>query len=169
VVFPIRDRQSTLVAASGRYIDGRDNPKTRTTGTKSAGVFSAPARAQSTLPSSRLVFASFDKGATEIIICEAPLDALSLATAGYPAIALCGTSAPAWIHLACGLKRVLLAFDADAAGDQAAATLAPLLSSFGARVHRLRPEGGKDWNEFLQIYGRDALTDFLAVPVLREE
>lgn len=102
-----------------------------------------------------------------LIVAEAPLDALSLAEAGYPAVALCGTDEPAWLHRICAFRRVLLAFDADEAGDRAGERLAPLLSSFGAKCERLRPEGGKDWNEVLQA-GREALGDWLALRVLTE-
>ncbi len=161
VVFPIRDRCGALVAVSGRYIDGRDNPKTRIAGAKRDGVFCAPVQ----LPSSRAL-QSFDKDAPAIIITEAPIDALSIATAGFPAIALCGTSGAAWLHLACGLKRVFLAFDADDAGDNAAAALAAFLAPYGARCERLRPTNGKDWNETLCTSGAHALSELLAACVL---
>lgn len=90
-----------------------------------------------------------------LLVTEAPLDALSLAEAGYPAVAVCGTEASAWMHRASAFRRVLLAFDADEAGDRAADKIAPHLASFGARPQRLRPEGAKDWNEMLQTF--DAL------------
>jgi hypothetical protein len=166
VVLPIRDRQSTLVAATGRYIDGRDNPKTRIAGHKRDGVFMAPVQAQSTLTPGRRVFAPFDKDVPAIIVTEAPLDALSIAAAGFPTIALCGTTGPSWLHLVCGFRRVLLAFDADDAGDRAAATLAGALATYGASCERLRPEGGKDWAEIICTSGAAALSDWLAVRVL---
>lgn len=160
VVFPIRDRASTLVAATGRYIDPRANPKARTGGHKRDGVFHAPAQVNGR------AFAPLDKSVPAIIVCEAPIDALSIAAAGYPAIALCGTSAPDWLHLACGFRRVLLAFDGDAAGDKAAAALIGALDTFGASCERLRPENGKDWNEVLTRSGAAALGEYLAVRVL---
>jgi hypothetical protein len=152
VVFPIRNQAGVLVAAQGRYIDGRNDPKARTVGPKkrgafiTAGVWESPA----------------------VIATEAPLDALSVASAGYPALALCGKDAPAWLPKVCAFRRVLLAFDADEAGDQAASELAATLTSYGARAERLRPEGAKDWNELLQSTGREGLADWLAVPVLME-
>lgn len=153
IVFPLRDRDGALVAAQGRYTDERDNPKARTLGDKKAGLFVA--------------HGAWDVPA--LIVCEAPIDALSLATAGFAALALCGTAGPDWLPKACAFRRVLLGFDADDAGDRAAVDLAPMLAGMGARGQRLRPEGVKDWNEFLQTYGRDALADFLAAPVLMEE
>jgi hypothetical protein len=152
VVFPIRDQTGALVAAQGRYIDGRNDPKARTVGPKKRGAF----------------ITSGVWEAPAVIVTEAPLDALSLATAGYPALALCGKDAPAGLPKACAFRRVLVAFDADEAGDQAASELAATLTSYGARAERLRPEGGKDWNELLQTIGRDGLADWLAVPVLME-
>ena len=159
VTFPICDRDGQQTGVSGRYINANANPKTRIAGTKRDGVFCAPFQ----FSSGRIV-QPFDKDAPAVIVTEAPIDALSLATAGYPALALCGTSGAAWLHLACGLKRVLLAFDADEAGDNAATILAAILAPYGARCERLRPEGGKDWNEVLQCDGR--LTDWLAHKIL---
>lgn len=152
VVFPLRDQSGALVGAQGRYVDGRDKPKARTLGDKRVSLFSSQGALRPDLPA--------------LIVTEAPLDALSLAEAGYPAVALCGTQAPTWLHRVGAFRRVLLAFDADDAGDVAAEKLGPLLCSFGARCERLRPEGAKDWNEMLQGSGRDALADFLAARVL---
>lgn len=152
VVFPLRDRSGALVAAQGRYVDGRDDPKARTVGEKRVGLFATPDAFDSILPA--------------IILSEAPLDALSLAVAGYPALALCGTSGPEWLPKACAFRRVMMAFDADEAGDRAADELSPVLRSFGARPERMRPEEAKDWNEALQLIGREALTDYLSSKML---
>jgi hypothetical protein len=149
-MFPIRDRAGQLVAAQGRYLDGRDTPKARTGGDKKQGVFSTPG--------------VWD--APAIIITEAPLDTLSLAACGFPALALCGTGGPVWLSKACAFRRVLLGFDADDAGDNAAASMAAVLSSYGAQTERLRPEGGKDWNELLQALGAGALADLIVPRVL---
>ncbi len=153
VVFPIYDRADSLVAAQGRYIDRRDDPKTRDAGPKSLGVFSTPG--------------VWD--APAVIVTEAPIDALSVAAAGYPALALCGKEAPKWLFKKCAFRRVLLAFDADEVGDKAAQQAAANFEQFAARCARLRPDSGKDWNEFLQLAGRDGLADWLAAPVLLED
>jgi hypothetical protein len=150
VYFPLHNRAGDLVAAQGRYLDGRTNPKARTIGDKKAGLFAAAGAWN--IPT--------------VILTEAPIDALSLAVAGFPSLALCGTSGPAWLSSATFGRRVILAFDADDAGDRAADELAPSLESFGATCARLRPEGAKDWNEFLTLYGADALSDYLAPPIL---
>lgn len=135
VLFPIYGDGFLLVACQGRYVDGRDDPKARTAGPKSLGVFATRGARQ----------------ADPVAIVEAPIDALSLAACGLPAVALAGTTAPDWLPVACAFRRVLLATDADPAGDEAARKLAATLQARGARVARLRPARGKDWNEALQI------------------
>lgn len=143
VVFPIRDRAGEVVAAQGREIGG-------------AGKFSLG-------PKSQGVFATAGAlDAKRLIIAEAPIDALSLAVAGCPAVALCGTSSPNWLPMFCYRRRVLLALDADDAGDDAAAALTPKLESFGATCERLRPEGAKDWNELLNVSGSDEIRHQIA-------
>lgn len=152
IVFPLRNRQGQLVGVQGRYVDGRDQPKARTLGEKRSGLFLAAGALDATMPA--------------LLVTEAPLDALSLAQAGYPAVAMCGTEPPTWFHRLTAFRRVLLAFDADEAGDRATEKITPVLESFGARCGRLRPEGAKDWNELIQREGRDYLADFLALRVL---
>lgn len=164
LAFPLRDRAGTVVAAHGRFVDGKRNPPSQTAGPKSDGLFSISGALDQTMPA--------------ILITEAPLDALSLAVAGYPAVALCGTSGPDWLRRECAYRRVLLGFDADAAGDVAASNLAQILAAQGAKCQRLRPEPlvsgtvadavAKDWNDLLQAHGRDALADWLAARVLPE-
>lgn len=165
VVFPVRDLAGELVAAQGRAVRGSAK---LTAGPKRNGVFFAPAPKSTTLPvdgAPLAVFEPLDAVLPAVIIAEAPIDALSLATCGFPAMALCGTSGPSWLHIACGLRRVLLAFDADEAGDRAAQEIQARLQ-FGSRCERLVPEGAKDWNEMLLVYGRDFLGDWLTERVL---
>jgi hypothetical protein len=152
VVFPFCDRDGAPVAFQARAIDSEaDGHQAR--GSKSAGVFSTCADALK---------------AESVILCEAPIDALSLAACGFEAVALGGTSAPAWIVNALAFKRVYLAFDNDqnGAGDAAAAKLAPDLQSFGASVSRLAPPREdaaekSDWNAMLLHIGAPALRDWL--------
>jgi hypothetical protein len=144
VVFAVQGAGGRLVAAQGRYIDGRDNPRMRTTGPRGEGVFATPG--------------ALDPGRA-LTVTEAPIDALTLALCGVPAIALCGCDGlPDWLRRAAAFRRVLAAFDADDAGEKAAGKLAAALHPVGAHVLRLRPEGAKDWNEQLRTVGADALT-----------
>jgi len=148
VAFPFCDLTGAAVAFQARAIDDEPNGH-RAYGTKSDGIFSTCAYA---LKSS------------SVILCEAPIDALSLAASGFEAVALGGTSAPAWIAPALAFKRVYLAFDNDenGAGDKAARELAPDLQSFGASVSRLAPlreddADKSDWNGMLLQHGAPAL------------
>jgi hypothetical protein len=76
---------------------------------------------------------------------------------GESAIALCGTSAPAWLINKLAFRHVAVAFDADTAGDAAAPRLIGDLRSFGAHVESWRPTGVKDWNDLLLLHGADVL------------
>jgi hypothetical protein len=140
VLFPIRNAKGALVAAQGRYLTSNSIPKALTGGPVGAGVFCADGRV----------------GGPITVISEAPIDAMSLAAAGLPSVALCGKDLREWLARKCGLKTVYLALDADDAGDASAAKWAEQLNRYGATVFRLRPRGGcKDWNEALQTYGLD--------------
>lgn len=146
VVFMIRDENTpaNIIAATGRRLDDWDGSNKITFGPKALGVFATPGALD----------------ADPVAITEAPIDALTLALVGLPAIALCGTSGlPPWLitRLAKRVKpgrsrTVYLAFDADPAGDKAAAVIADMLSL--VKTVRMRPEGAKDWNAALMTKGR---------------
>ena len=72
VVFPICDRDGTQTGASGRYFHANADPKTRIAGTKRNGLFAT----------------SGARSSETIIVTEAPIDALSLASVGFAAVAL---------------------------------------------------------------------------------
>lgn len=83
-------------------------------------------------------------------LVEAPIDALTLAACGLPAIATMGSNLPEWLIDALAFKGVVIASDADAPGDTAAELWRVELRRRGAiGLQRLRPEGAKDWNELL--------------------
>ena len=143
VVFPVYDASGLQVAAQARSI--RDSEK-RTAGSVSCGLF---------MPS----------GAIEgdcIILTEAPIDALSLGAAGIAAAALCGLALREWLLPALAWKTLLIATDADEAGEKAYAGWQTACAPFGVRVLRVRPEGGKDWNEVLTNRGVEAIRETFA-------
>jgi len=155
VVFPIYDDAGALVAAQGRHTDGRDDLKARTLGSKKSGVFLTGG-----------FWKQVRKGAP-IIVTEAPIDALSLATCGFPALALCGKSGwPQWLPIRCAFKEVMLCLDGDIAGEEGAAKLSPILGSLGAKVRRVAPEGAKDWNEMLAKQGAHQMEEWLCARFL---
>ncbi len=143
VVFPINNQEGKLVALSARAIDDFYlDPKHTVKGQKSLGVFSTPGALDS----------------DTLIITEAPIDALSLATAGFPAVATIGTSWPDWLVEMASKKLVFIAFDndKDKAGEKASIKLTAQLSGLGAKAQRLLPSR-KDWNEVLLTDGLEAI------------
>lgn len=146
VLFLIRDASGSPVAVEGRFLSAGTGPKARCKGPKSGGVFATPR--------------SFESGAVALV--EAPIDALTLAALGLPAIATMGAgNLPKWLPRRLAFRDVLLAQDADQAGDEAAERLAAELQAFGGRCSRLRPNRAKDWNELLQIRGEEAVAEAL--------
>ena len=149
ITFPVRDKAARLVAVQGRFIEsaGKGDVRILTFGPRGRGVFTTVGAL----------------AAPVIVVTEAPIDALSLALCGVPAVALCGCEGrPDWLKVHCAFQAVIAAFDADEAGDKAARTLAADLAGVGARVLRLRPVGAKDWNAALLSRGGDDLRTWLA-------
>ena len=136
VVFPLRNVDGEIVAVQGRYLDG-GKPKARTGGPLKRGLFATPGALD----------------ADPIVIMEAPIDVLSLAVCGFLAVALCGISAPDWLPAAVRGRRVFLAFDDDAGGEEGVSRLAGRLAAAGTMARRLRPTAGKDWNALLLEFG----------------
>jgi hypothetical protein len=145
VLLTFANRQGEPVAISARCIDKKPRAH-RTIGPKKMGVFY-------TMPE---IWRS-----PVVVVTEAPIDALSLMACGVPAVALGGCDWPDWLPVACGLKHVVLAFDNDHAGDNAAARLAVAVEPLGAKVARLKPYQAKDWNETLQNRGVSSMSAWL--------
>ena len=87
-----------------------------------------------------------------VLLAESAIDALSLrtlrqgkdaATVFLSTAGVCN-AVPEWVET-WNPKRIVAAFDADPVGDRAA----EILAAGDPRVSRLRPQGGKDWNEVL--------------------
>lgn len=143
-VFPLYDRARNLVAINARAASETFfEPKQQTLGEKKRGLFATPGALE----------------ADPLVITEAPIDALSLAACGVPAVALCGTDPPDWLRELAAFRRVFLATDNDRAGDDGARKIAAALS-LGSSCRRLRPQG-KDWNEDLLAFGAEALAPAL--------
>lgn len=138
VAFPLHDRGGHLVALNVRHTDGRDDPKTHSVGDRRLGVFATPGALAAAVP---------------LVVVEGPIDALSLASCYVPAVALVCTRAPHWLRTAAAFRRVLVALDADAEGDEKAELVASALAPSAHSVERLRPPAGKDWNDALLQLG----------------
>jgi DNA primase catalytic core len=88
---------------------------------------------------------------TDIILCEALIDAMSFWCAGFTHVtASYGVEGFTADHVAAfqrhGTKRVLIAYDRDEAGDKAADKLAPQLIALGIECLRVRFPQGMDAN-----------------------
>lgn len=88
----------------------------------------------------------------ELIVCESVIDALTLWCAGFRHVtAAYGTDGWTPEHQAAvvehGIRRVLIAFDADPAGDRGAKTLAAELAAAGIESYRVELPSGSDVNE----------------------
>ena len=93
------------------------------------------------------------EGQTEIILCEALIDALTFWSAGYRNVTSCygvhGMTDELMAALkSSGARRVLVAFDRDEAGDKAAETLAKRLMAEGLECFRLLFPKGEDANSY---------------------
>ena len=89
----------------------------------------------------------------EVILCEALIDAMTFWVHGLRNVtASYGTNGFTDEHLAAfarhGVKRVLIAYDRDAAGDQAAAELALRLTAAGIACYRILFPKGMDANDY---------------------
>lgn len=147
VVFGIYDDKNDLVAIHGRAInDDHHNSSKITKGDKSLGVFFAHPKVLQ---------------AKVIAVCEGATDALALTSCGVAAVAMTGTTAPDWIGKKLAFKHVLLATDADEAGDKAADKLKFELEKYGAKIFRLRPRRAKDWAEVIEKSGTEKMRPFL--------
>jgi len=134
VAFPFTSQPGQTVAWDLRAVDPRAELPHDADGPKGDGIF----------------FASPLEHAPVVAITEAPFDALSLAVAGIPSLALggCGYGPPFLEALVEG-HNVLIATDADEAGDQAAARLSERLGPIHVSFARARPPDGLDWNDVL--------------------
>lgn len=154
IVFPFRDRAGQVVAVNIRFIDvpsSDQKRKTLTLGPRNSGA----------------VMIRDPLKRDPIVVVEGPIDALSLATAGSPALALVGTAGTGWLPEACVLKNVAIALDNDERGDGGAERLRGLLAPVGARLARWRP-AAKDWNDELREVGPDVLRKLIEKQYARD-
>lgn len=93
------------------------------------------------------------KASSEVILCEALIDAMTFWCAGWRnVIAAFGCNGFTSAHLAAlqyhGIKRVLIAYDRDEAGDRGAETVAAELHPTGIEAWRVRFPVGLDANSY---------------------
>ena len=95
------------------------------------------------------------QGCAEVILCEALIDAMTFWVHGYKNVtASYGTSGFTADHFAafkaCGAERILIAYDRDEAGNNAAEKLAKQLQKEGFTCYRLHFPKGMDANQYAQ-------------------
>ena len=139
IVFPLYDVDGNIVQMYGRRIDNGgkgDNPHFYMERPR-GGIFNVPAL----------------KAYEEIILCESIIDALTFWVAGYRNVtASFGVNGFTDEMLNAiqnsNIKRILIAYDNDEAGNGAADELAKKLNSVGIDVFRVKFPSGQDANEY---------------------
>ncbi|MFR0911489.1 MAG: DNA primase [Evtepia gabavorous] len=154
VMFPIIDLRGDVIGFGGRVL-GEGTPKYLNS--PDTPVFNK----------SRNLFAlnlAKNTKLGRIVLTEGYMDTISLYQAGFDcAVASLGTSLTA-DHaklLSRFTKEVVICYDADSAGVQAANRAIPMLEKTGLKVKVLRVTGAKDPDEFLRSFGRDAFARLL--------
>lgn len=154
VMFPIIDLRGDVIGFGGRVL-GDGTPKYLNS--PDTPVFNK----------SRNLFALNLAKTTKlgrIVLTEGYMDTISLYQAGFDcAVASLGTALTA-DHaklLSRFTKEVVICYDADAAGVQAANRAIPMLEKTGLKVRVLRVNGAKDPDEFIRKYGPDAFARLL--------
>ena len=154
VMFPIIDLRGDVIGFGGRVL-GDGTPKYLNS--PDTPVFNK----------SRNLFALNLAKTTKlgrIVLTEGYMDTISLYQAGFDcAVASLGTALTA-DHaklLSRFTKEVVICYDADTAGIQAANRAIPLLEKTGLKVRVLRVTGAKDPDEFIRTFGRDAFARLL--------
>ena len=154
VMFPIIDLRGDVIGFGGRvlgdatpkYLNSPDTPVFN----KSRNLFALNLAKNTKLG--------------RIVLTEGYMDTISLYQAGFDcAVASLGTSLTA-DHaklLSRFTKEVVICYDSDQAGVQAAERAIPLLEKTGLKVRVLRVTGAKDPDEYIKTYGPEAFGHLL--------
>ncbi len=154
VMFPIIDVTGNVIAFGGRVMDG-SQPKYKNSAdtpiyNKRRNIYA-------------LNFAK-DACAEEMILCEGYMDVIALHAAGFTsAVATLGTAiTPEHARLMKRYtKRVLISYDMDEAGRNAADKAMRMLEEVGLEVRLLKMRDAKDPDEFIRKFGQDAFRSVL--------
>ncbi|MGN0606741.1 MAG: DNA primase [Oscillospiraceae bacterium] len=148
VIFPIFDLRGNIIAFGGRvlddslpkYINSSDTPVFK----KSRNLFS-------------LNFAK-NSSSKRLILAEGYMDVIALNQAGFEnAVATLGTAiTPEHARIMANYaKEVIIAYDSDSAGQNAAHKAINLLGSVGITAKVIKMEGAKDPDEYIKKNGSD--------------
>lgn len=146
VIFPIIDVKGNVIAFGGRVMDDSKPKYLNTSDTlvykKSMGVFALNLAKKS--------------GKDSLILCEGYMDVIALHQAGFTnavaglGTALTGEQAQLLSRYA---SEILISYDADEAGQKAAARALQIFKKTNAKIKILRLSGGKDPDEIIKNYG----------------
>ncbi len=155
IMFPVIDTTGNVVAFSGRDVGG--DSKAKYLNSSDTPGFQKR----------RNLFAlNFAKNhcEDELILCEGNMDVVALHAAGFEnAVASLGTALTddqARI-MAKYTKRVVIAYDSDAAGRRATDRAMDIFARVGLDVRVLHMSGAKDPDEFIKTHGADAFAQLL--------
>ncbi len=157
VMFPIIDVAGNVIAFGGRVMD---DSKPKYKNSSDTPVFKK----------SRNLFAlNFAKNCSggSIILCEGYMDVIALHAAGFSnAVATLGTAITAEQArvLSRYAEKIIISYDADEAGQKAAARAIKLLGEVGLDVSILRIPDAKDPDEYIKKYGKERFGKLLEAP-----
>jgi len=149
IMFPIINTSGDVIAFGGRVIKKDDTPKYLNSSDTPA------------FKKSRNLFAlnfAKSKCAEQIILCEGYMDVVTLHGAGFEyAVATLGTAiTPEQANMLKDYtKRVIISYDSDEAGQNAADKAFRLLGNTGVETKILKMEGAKDPDEYIKKFGPD--------------
>ena len=131
ITFPVWDRYGRLAGITERYIDQKR--------------FHIPSDLKKPI---YLLDTIIQEGHTVVFVCESQINALTLWTWGYPAIALFGTGSKEQYNIlkTSGIRQYYLCFDGDEAGAKGASRFARALSS-SVLIHNILIPQDKDVND----------------------
>ena len=154
VMFPIIDTSGNIVAFGGRVMD---DSKPKYLNSSDTPAFKK---------SKNLFALNYAKNccAEQILLCEGYMDVIALHAAGFEfAVATLGTAiTPEHARmLSKYTKKVIISYDSDEAGQNAANKAMRLLSEVGVDVRVLKMNGAKDPDEYVKRFGADRFRHLL--------
>lgn len=158
LVFPIFDEEGRLAEVYGRRIYPKGRFKHLYLPGPHRGIWNREAFGQPTL-----------------VLCESIIDALSFYVSGVRGVSAAfgtgGFTSEMLDAMSGRVKTVLIAYDNDAAGNQAAEKLSLKLRAADMEVKRIGFPAGMDANEFLLRHGHEELQNLVSAarPVLEEK
>lgn len=156
VMFPIIDNSGNVVAFGGRVLD---DSKPKYLNTSDTPAFKK---------SNHLFALNYARHCCEerMILCEGYMDVIALHAAGFEyAVATLGTAiTPNHARIFSKYtKKVIISYDSDEAGQNAANKAMRILGDVGMEVRVLRMEGAKDPDEYIRKFGAASFGKLLDV------